>query len=296
MGPNTPYPVLIGQRLAAVRVFEPWQARLAPTADVGPAPLFGAVALVFERQALLLTSPLRYLSGGQGSQYGMADGRMASLGFRVTQCDADQLDAFLPVAYCRQGVGRWPCRVATSLPMAGAVLASLCVGESGCATSPWGIELGFRSGKRYLLCFRPELDGSIEVGPPCIHHQINTITVLGPDQDFGWLHPAAPLDFILDDRYWKSAQVSDWPVALRRALQSCADPELFYRHTLRRALLARCRQRPTYRQRLLALRYPVQCGYMPNGLIEEIAAQLRKKPIPSGANWLNLNDCKQIPK
>ena len=56
--PNTPYPALIGQRLAVVRVFEPWQACLAPTADAGPAPLFGALALVFERQALLLTSPL----------------------------------------------------------------------------------------------------------------------------------------------------------------------------------------------------------------------------------------------
>lgn len=274
--PNTPYPALIGQRLAAVRVFEPWQACLEPTADIGPAPLFGAVALVFERQALLLTSPLRYLRGGQGSHYGMADGRMVSLGFRVMQCDADELDALLPVTFCRQGVGHWPRGVSSSLPLAGDVLASLCVRESVCATSPWGIELGFFSGRRYWLCHRAELDGSIEVTKPGTHHQIGTITVFGPDQDFGWLHPAAPLNFILDDRHWKSARISDWPIVLQRALQSCTDPTLFYRRTLCCALLARFRQRPAYQQRLLALCYPVRCLDVPDGLIEEIAAELRR--------------------
>lgn len=278
MGPNTPYPALIGQRLAAVRVFEPWQACLAPTADVGPAALFGGVALVFERQALLLTSPLRYLGGGQGSQYGVADGRMVALGFRMTLCDANELDAFLPVTYCRQGRGHWPRGLSLSLPMAGDVLASLHVGESGCAAFPWGIALGFCSGKRYLLCFRPELDGSIElVTPGIVLHRVDAITVLGPNQDFGWLRPAAPLDFVLDDRRWKSAKVSDWPFVLRKRLQSCADPAAFYHHILRRAFLARFGQRPTYRQRLLALRYPVYCKGVPDGLVEEIAAQLRSK-------------------
>ncbi len=276
--PNTPYPALIGQRLAAVRVFEPWQGCLAPTADVGPAPLFGAVALEFERQALLLTSPLRYLSSGQGSQYGMADGHMAPLGFRMTLCDAGEPDALLPVTFRRQGIGHWPRGLSPSLPMAGDVLASLHVGESGCAAFPWGIALGFCSGKRYLLCFRPELDGSIELVTPGIaHHRVDAITVLGPDQDFGWLHPATPLDFVLDDRHWKSAKVSDWPFVLRKRLQSCADPAAFYRHILRRAFLARFGQWPTYRQRLLALRYPVYCKDVPGGLVEEIAARLRSK-------------------
>lgn len=278
MGPNTPYPALIGQRLAAVRVFEPWQACLAPTADVGPAPLFGGVALEFERQALLLTSPLRFLSSEQGSQYGMADERMLVLGFRMTLCDASELDAFLPVTYCRQGLGHWPRGLSPSLPMAGDVLASLHVGESGCVASQCSIELGFHSGKRYQLRYRVELDGSIElVSPGIAHHWIDAITVLGPDQDFGWLHPAAPLDFVLDDRHWKSAKVSDWPFVLRKRLQSCTDPAIFYRHILRRTFLARFGQRPTYRQRLLALRYPVYCKDVPGGLIEEIAAEIRSK-------------------
>lgn len=53
--PNTPYPALIGQRLAAVRMFEPWQAPSPPTDALGPALLFGGVAFVFDQQALILT-------------------------------------------------------------------------------------------------------------------------------------------------------------------------------------------------------------------------------------------------
>jgi hypothetical protein len=43
------------------------------------------------------------------------------------------------------------------------------------------------------------------------------------------------------------------------------------------ALMARFRQTPLLRQRLLALRYPVQVKGVPDGLIEEIAQALRRE-------------------
>jgi hypothetical protein len=104
---------------------------------------------------------------------------------------------------------------------------------------------------------------------PGQHFNIDQIVVLGPEQDFGWLHPAAPLDFILDDQVWRSAKVADWPLALRKALQSHREPGGFYFQTMRWALIARFRQRPHDLQRLLALRYPVQVSDIPMGLIED---------------------------
>ncbi len=158
--PNTPFPALIGQRLAAVRVFEPWQAPLSPTVVLGPALLFGGVAFVFERQALILTSPLRYRSKPVGSYYGLQDGRSVSLGFRVTLCDADELNAFLPMA---ASMPHWLGWRAFSLPAIGDALKALQIVASGWEADSWDIELSFQAGLRYCLRYRAELDGSIEV-------------------------------------------------------------------------------------------------------------------------------------
>ncbi len=158
--PNTPYPALIGQRLAAVRVFEPWQAPLAPTEALAPGLLFGGVAFVFDQQALILTSPLRYRSKPVGSYYGLPDGRSVSLGYRVTLCDADELNAFLPIA---ASLPHWLGWQALSLPAIGDALKSLQVAASHWVAGGWEIELSFQAGLRYCLRYRAELDGSIEV-------------------------------------------------------------------------------------------------------------------------------------
>ena len=115
------------------------------------------------------------------------------------------------------------------------------------------------------------MDASLQLAPVEVNYALNRIEVLGPDDDFGWLHPAAPLDFILDDQVWRSAKVADWPWSLRKALQSHQTPQAFYRETTQRALTARFRQRSLLLQRLLALRYPVQVKDVPDDLIEEIA-------------------------
>lgn len=159
--------------------------------------------------------------------------------------------------------------IGTSLCEAVATMEISTGGETS-----WGIELRFAKNQRFRLSYRPELDGSIELDEPDHHFNIDRIVIDGPEQDFGWLHPTR-LDFILDDQHWRSANVADWPFPLRKMLQSCTEPEVFYRQTMRRALLAHYRQNPFALQRLLALRYPVRCKDLPDGLIEEVAVELR---------------------
>ena len=151
---------------------------MPPTDALGAALLFGGVAFVFERQALILTSPLRYRSKPVGSYYGLPDGRSVSLGFRVTLCDADELNAFLPIAAC---LPHWLGWRALLLPAVGDALESLQVVASCGAANRWEIELSFLAGLRYCLRYHPELDGSIEVAPPGIYHRLEQSAGVAPD-------------------------------------------------------------------------------------------------------------------
>lgn len=160
MQPNTLHPALIGQRLAAVRVFEPQQAPLPSTETRRPPLLFGGLALVFERQALILTSPLRYRLKPLGSYYGLSDGRSVSLGYRITLCDTDELDALLPIAAC---LPHWLGWKAYLLPAIGDTLKSLQVVASRWVANCWDVELFFGTELRYCLRYHPAPDGVIEV-------------------------------------------------------------------------------------------------------------------------------------
>ena len=136
--------------------------------------------------------------------------------------------------------------------------------------TPWNIELLF--GEEVHPCsvvYRSDLDGLIEAGSG-ERFELQQIEVSSPKQAFGWLHPAAPLEFILGEQMWRSAQMPDWPFAVRKQLQTSTQPDAFYRDTLSRALVTRFQQHPRYRQRLQALQYPVTVKGMPDGLLDEL--------------------------
>ena len=277
------FDAMAGQRLLRVEVFEPWREfssqRHAPKRA---SLLCGALVMVFENAALICTSPLRYFHNQQGTQYGLPSGASVSLGYRITTCDREDVKTVVPITFGPPpGAEYRHTWMQSPLPAIGMVLAEIAVVGLGRADGEpvWGIELRFASGLCYWLSYRPELDGNIELDVPGQHFDIDQIIVDGPEHDFGWLHPATPLNFILDDHMWGSAQVADWPHALRKALQSHHAPETFYRDTIRRALLARFRQTPLLQQRLLALCYPVHVKDVPDGLIQEVAAALRKDSL-----------------
>ena len=264
------FPALEGQAVAALRVCEPWVAALPPT--VGPANLFGAIVLQCNQHALLCHAPVRYMANPQGSKIGLHGGGVAELPFRASLCEVDELEHWLPLT----GAANWSHRTSPVLPMPGEVLSEapqlVRDGESG----PWQLEFRFCTGRSFRLQYRTDMDASLQFAQVGCQHVIDRIVVSSPDAPFGWLHPGSAYPFVLDEVCWRSAQVSDWPWPLRKALQSHNDPETFYLETMRRALTARFRQSPLLRQRLLALSYPLQVSDVPGGLYAALAQNLHQ--------------------
>ena len=269
---------LIGKPLTAIEVCEPW-AKALTTQPALLQNLAGALVLIFgnghEAVSLLCTSPLRHLHCPNGTVFGLASGDAVSLGCRITLCDTADASVLRSTVTSPQ----WAPWTRLAHSATGQTLTRIDVTTDQRAVNPqcWGLDLTFATGQCLRLSYRLDLDGCVELAAPGQHAEIDRITVEGPEQDFGWLHPAVPVSFVLDEQAWRSAKVADWPHALRKALQSQQAPEVFYRQTMHRALMARFRQSPRLQQRLLALRYPVQVKDVPHGLIEEIAQTFRRQ-------------------
>lgn len=102
------FPVLRGQRVTALRVCD---AATVPTAG---SLSFGAIALQCERHALLCYCPVRYLLYPHGSTFGRWGGTTAALPFRVTLCEVEDLEDWLPItagAHWSHHVVSTPCPV-----------------------------------------------------------------------------------------------------------------------------------------------------------------------------------------
>jgi hypothetical protein len=267
---------LIGSPLTGIEVCEPW-AKALTTQSTLPQDLAGAFVLTFGSSAaavsLVCTSPLRHLHCQEGTIFGLASGDAVSLGYRFTVCDVADTTILRSTATTAQ----WAPWTRLAHPATAHKLVRIDVTSElwGGNAPSWGIDLAFASGQRIRLSYRADFDGAIELAAPGHHVEIDRITVEGPEQGFGWLHPAELVSFVLSDQVWRSAKVAHWPLTLRKALQSHQTPEVFYRDTMRRALTARFRQTPLLHRRLLALRYPVQVNDVPDGLIEEIAQALQ---------------------
>ena len=264
------FPALAGQTVVALRVCEPWVAALPPTA--GPAPLFGAIGLQCDRHALLCYAPVRYLGNPQGSRIGLHGGGTAELSFRVSLCAVDELEHWLPLA----GGAHWSHRANPVLPMPGEVLAEAPQMVRDRDSGPWQLEFRFRTDRCFRLLYRPDMDASLQFAPVEVGYSLNRVEVMGPEEDFGWLHPLRLRKFVVDGVLWESAKV--WPIQVLRASRDAVDPQGFFRHTWRNALRAYFKQcPPSYRRRLIELRYLVQVQDIPAGVIEEVAEELRQE-------------------
>ena len=264
------------QPLQKIELLDPWPRNVSGTASRSL--LAGAMILHFDHTALVCTSPLRFMRCQSGTTIAKPDGiGMASLGYRITLTKSDECSQWHPTGLCKEVIKpvQWLAGTVRDRP---AVHVLLHAAWDEQHKGAWALKLRFVGGS-YCLTWRPDLDGCIEFAPAGQQHTIDSIAVTSPTDAFGWLHPAYQHPFALDESCWRSAKISDWPWPLRKALQSHHEPERFYRETLSRALGARFRQTPSLRQRLLALRYPVQIDEVPDGLIQEIAAALRKDSL-----------------
>lgn len=264
---------LMFQPLQKIELIDPWPGDIPGAA--GTSLLAGAMILCFDQAAVVCTSPLRYMRSQCGTTIAVSGSdAIVSLGYRLTLTAQEDADRLFPSCLHRRASAPndW-MKTADPItaPAANVLLLDELVRQPQAA---WSLKMHFLGGS-YVLSWRPDLDGCIEFAPAGHRHTIDRIVVAGPTEVFGWLHPAYPHPFVLDECYWRSAQINDWPWALRRVQQSHQTPETFYRDTMHRALMARFRQAPLLRQRLLTLRYPVQVKDVPDGLIDEVCASLR---------------------
>ena len=266
---------LLLQPLRMIELLDPWSHDI--TGAAGSSLLAGAIVLRFDQTAVVCTSPLRYMQSQSGTFIAVPGvDCMASLGCRLTLTTQEDADLMSPSALSRKVIAPKSWMQSTeSITEAAAPVVLLATLEQR-PQATWSVKMRFLGGS-YILAWRPDLDGCIEFAPLGHRHTIDRIAVHSPTEAFGWLHPAYQHPFVLDENCWRSAHSSDWPWPLRKALQSHHQPGRFYRDTMRRALTARFQQTPLLRQRLLALRYPVQVKDVPDGLIEEIAQAVQRE-------------------
>lgn len=280
MRPQAIYEELRGQQLTSVVAHAPWAGAAGPGAADAGLPLFGALALGFNRHTLLVTSPLRYLRSQEGTHFGLSDGCAVSFGFRALLCESEQADALVS---WRLGLpaldGWWGWQADGSPPVIGRTLSGdpvVCAPDAdGLAT----IQFDLGEELRYRLSYRPDLDGAIQFAADGAHIDPGVIEVSQPIGSFGWLHPRSVKGFVLDDCRWRNAE--QWPIDVRRQYRD-ADPKgPEVRQLLLRAWCAFFRQNPALLRRLLALSVPVRVAGLHEGFVESVQAALRTEAAPA---------------
>ena len=261
--------------LRRIELIDPWRVSGGIVGKVGRSLLAGAIVLHFEQAAAVFMSPLRYSRCQRGTAVdALGDGALSDLGYRFTLLDAEDATRWvLPCSLSRLTVDAesWLLPSQSDQPPPPLLLSTTLT------TAKDGVSVGLRllRGGWHQLTYRLDLDGCIEFSPAGHHfHPAESITVSSPQSEFGWLHPASPYPFALDDRCWRSAHPRDWPWPLQRAWRS-QPTDGQYREAMRRALLARFAQHDSLRERLFAMRLSVSVEGVPDGLIEEVAADLQ---------------------
>lgn len=268
------YGILRGRKLVSVRALGAWSANrhaLSPS---------GALLFEFAGLSLLCCSPLRFRASQEGSHVGLASGATATFGFRVYLGPRDAA-ALLAAGLHESNDGSVSSRWTNlTLPSVGNHLDDIDAIQARDGT--WEMEFAFERGITLRLRYRLDLDGSLEFAPASYRYEIDAIKVTGPDGPLGWLHPAAPNPFVLDQRRWKSASFRDWPFTLQKAMRTSAEPERRRHDVLLAAMAARFEQRPRLRRRVAQLRYPVVCADCPADIYDTLrdrssdASRLRK--------------------
>ena len=272
-----PFADLLFRELRKIELIDPWRVAGHPVGLTGSSLLAGAMALHFGDLALICSSPLRYSHTERGTAIAAWSGNgLLSLGYRVSVVPTEDAGLVLPTGSCGLTVSTKDLRLRGLLGPEPPLMLRQRLTESGGIGT---IQLQVAGADCFQLIYRHDLDGAIEFSPVSVWHHIETITVDSPADEFGWLLPASPYPFVLDERYWRTAHPRDWPWPLARECRS-QPASAGYRQVMRRALLARFRQHPCLMRRLLALECTVSVAGVPAGLIEEIANLLRQEFPP----------------
>jgi hypothetical protein len=264
---------LLFQTLQRIELLDPWEPPDGQCGQVDGCLLAGGVVLCFDHHALLCTSPLRYMHCQSGTMLDGVDSM--HLGYRITLIDLHDVDLLAPRCLRRHVISplKW---LSTSTANQAEPMLLFAFMEQGHQSV--SLALNILGCGCYSLTYRPDLDGSIQFGPQGQASQVGHVTVKDPCAMLGYLHPRSAHPFVIDDSYRAHAALNGWPLEVRK--QSVADATgQTYRFELKKLLLARFRQHVGLRRRLLALRCAVTVSEVPEGLIEEIAADLQQDRI-----------------
>lgn len=136
------FPALQSQVVTALRVCDP-----AVTSPAKPMH-FGAIALQCERHALLCYYPERYLLHPHGSTFGLFNGAQATLPFRASLCEVDDLEDWLPIT---RGA-HWSHHFDQELPMRGDALTEAPQLVRDEEAVGWQLEFRLSASRRFRLC------------------------------------------------------------------------------------------------------------------------------------------------
>ena len=56
----------------------------------------------------------------------------------------------------------------------------------------------------FRLQYRPDMDASLQFAPVEVAYSLDRIHVMGPEDDFGWLHPLRLRKFVVDGVLWEA--------------------------------------------------------------------------------------------
>ena len=265
-----PFADLFFHELRKIELIDPWRVAGNPVGLAGSSLLAGAMALHFGDLALICSSPLRYARRESGTAIAAWSGNgLLSLGYRVSVVPAEDSGLVLPTGTCGLTVSTKDLRLRGLLGSEPPLMLLQRLTEDG---GDGAIQLRVAGADWFQLLYRRDLDGAIELSPVGGLHHIETITVNSPEDEFGWLHPASSYPFVLDGQYWRTAHPRDWPWPLARAWRS-QPTSSEHRRLLKAALLARFAQHGSLRRRLLSLPKSILVADLPEGLIEEVAAE-----------------------
>ena len=272
-----PFADLLFQELHKIELIDPWRVAGHPVGLAGSSLLAGAMALYFGDLTLICSSPLRYAHTERGTTIAAwSSDKLLSMGYRVSVVPTEDAGLVLPTGSCGLTVSAKDLRLRGLLgPELPLMLLQRLTEDGGVGA----IQLRVAGADWLQLTYRRDLDGAIEFSPVGARHHIEVVKVNSPTDEFGWLHPASAYPFVLDGQYWRTAHPRDWPWPLARAWRS-QPTSSEHRRLLKAALLARFAQHGSLRRRLLSLPESILVAGVPEGLIEEVAAEQLRFMVP----------------
>ena len=268
---------LLIQPITRIDLIQPWRVAGQNVGMVADSLLAGAMAIHFADSALVFRSPLRFACCQTGTVVGIrSSGAALTLGYRFDVVPSDDVDGLF--AACEPRLSMTPDQW-SGLNRVGRSQSVFLLAGLGCLGRDYFLRLRLLDRGWCSVSYRPDLDGAIEFSPENTRVGEPHVVVNSPADEFGWLHPASAYPFVLDGQYWRTAHPRDWPWPLARAWRS-QPTSSEHRRLLKVALLARFAQHGSLRRRLLSLPESILVAGVPEGLIEEVAAEQLRFMVP----------------